>query len=65
MKKRSKILSQENAHLAATSKTDEPPLEVDVGMSRADWLADVEVAVTSHTPDPLADEENRHDSRNR
>ena len=31
-----------------------PPMELEVGMSRAEWLADVEVAVTSHTPDPLA-----------
>lgn len=31
-----------------------PPIEVEVGMSRAEWLADVEVAVTSKTPDPLA-----------
>ena len=31
-----------------------PPIEVEVGMSRAEWLADVEVAVTSQTPDPLA-----------
>jgi hypothetical protein len=29
------------------------PLEVDVDLSRADWLADVEVAVTPRTPDPL------------
>ena len=29
------------------------PHELDVDMSRADWLADSEEAVTDKTPDPL------------
>jgi hypothetical protein len=29
------------------------PHELDVDMSRADWLADIEEAVTAKTPDPL------------
>ncbi len=65
MTKRKRIRSEDNATLKATSKTNDTPLEVDEGMSRADWLADVEVAVTSHTPDPLAHQETRRDSRDR
>lgn len=65
MTKRRRLLSRVDATLSSTEKRDEPPLEVDEGMSRADWLADVEVAVTSHTPDPLTRQESHHDSRDR
>ncbi len=44
---------------SARSRTDkagpQDPLEVEVNLSRSQWLDDTEVPVTSKTPDPLAE----------
>jgi hypothetical protein len=44
----------------ARSKSDEAepkdPLEVEVNLSRSQWLDDTEVPVTSKTPDPLVEQ---------
>jgi hypothetical protein len=44
----------------ADSAERQIPLEVEVNLSRSQWLDDVEIPVTNNTPDPL--DEERDDS---
>jgi hypothetical protein len=44
----------------ADSAERQIPLEVEVNLSRSQWLDDVEIPVTNKTPDPL--DEERDDS---